>query len=145
MTNPIAVPDVSIHVVEIQREEEVLSCHFGSVSWVVGTGIHLQASRLCWRIPVMRMRWRYYEFPKDGLYMAPDVEDIPVQNVRTGFEGTLSSHSFGIAVSLMAFLGFVGVGGGCMEQHANLLCVLAAKHAETELIRQAIAGYTDLI
>ena len=31
-----------------------------------------------------------------------------------------------------------------MEQHANPLSVLAAKHAETELIRQAIAGYTDL-
>jgi hypothetical protein len=143
MTDPLEVQDVCIRIVEIQREEEVLARHFGSVSWLVGTGIHLQASRLCWRIPVRRMRWRYYEFPKDGLYMAPDVEDISVQNVRTGFEGTLSSHAFGIAASLVAFSGFAGVGDGCMEQHASLLCVLAAKQAEADLIRRAIAGYID--
>ena len=89
------------------------------------------------------MRWRYYEFPEDGLYMAPDLEDILVENVRTEFEGTLSSHAFGIAAPLVAFSGFAGVGGGCMERHASLLCVLAAKHAETDIIRQAIAGYID--
>jgi hypothetical protein len=143
MTNPLEIPDLCIRIVEIQREEEVLSCQFGNVSWLVETGIHLQALRLCWRIPVRRMRWRYYEFPKDGLYMAPDVEDIPVQNVRTGFEETLSSQAFGIAASLVAFSGFAGVGGGCMERHASLLCVLAANHAETDLIRQAIAGFID--
>ena len=73
--------------------------------------------------------------------MAPDVEEVPVENRRRGFQGTLSAHAFGIATSLLAFAEFAGVGGGCMERHASLLCVLAAKHAEADLISRAIAGY----
>ncbi|MBS0416927.1 MAG: antirestriction protein [Proteobacteria bacterium] len=86
------------------------------------------------------MRWRYYEFSRDGLYMAPDVEGIPVQDDRDGFQCTLSSHAFGIAASLLAFSGFAGVGEGCIERHASALLVLAAKHPESELLRQTVAG-----
>ena len=87
------------------------------------------------------MRWRYVEFGEEDIYMAPDAEEIPVENRRRGFQGTLSSHAFGVATSLLAFSEFAGVGGGCMERRASLLCVLAAKHAEADLISRAIAGH----
>jgi len=143
MTSPIESAGVSVRAVAVKDEEEVLTSHFGTLSTLIECAVQMQASRLCWRIKVSRMRWRYYEFSEDGLYMAPDVEDIPVQNDRVEFQGALSSHAFGIAASLMAFSHFAGVGGGCMELHASTLLVLAAKHTETNLIRRALAGYLD--
>lgn len=136
MTNP----DFAVRAVEVKNEEEVLTRHFGTLSTLIECAVHMHASRLCKRIKVSRMRWRYYEFSVGGLYMAPDVEDIPIEDDRDGFQCTLSSHAFGIAASLLAFAGFAGVGGGCMEQHASALLDFAARHAETELIRQTVAG-----
>ena len=141
MTNTADVSGFAIRAVETREEEEVLSRHFGTLSPLIECAVQLKASMLCRRLRVGRWRWNYYEFSGDGLYMAPEVDEIPVENKEIGFQGTLSKHAFGIAASLLAYAGFAGVGEGSIEQHASLLCVLAAKHSESDLIRQTIAGH----
>ncbi|MBS0420208.1 MAG: antirestriction protein [Proteobacteria bacterium] len=140
MTDPIETSGIVVLAIAARDEQEVLDRHFGTMSPLIECAVHMQASRLCRRIKISRVRWRYYEFSGHGLYMAPDIEDIPVQDDRDGFQCTLSSHAFGIATSLLAFSRFAGVGDGCMEKHASSLLELAIKHPETELIRQTVAG-----